>query len=218
MSFDKKVVWGSCQRDPYLRARSSSILELLNLIRDQFKDSVIDHIERALEIAAITSVDDNAESKQAVQKCGHRVRFDSIEVKAEQLRESGINSENMKIWSHLWEPIDRFCNNNPQFQINFAKTACTLNNMGKERSERQMLYVVNPAKKSLGLKIYVKVSTGKVDVIHQRIEQLGLNIPQEIMVIESNQHLLLENQLASVLGKDNFIRILDIILAELIQT
>lgn len=90
--------------------------------------------------------------------------------------------------------------------------------MGKERSERQMLYVVNPAKKSLGLKIYVKVSTGKVDVIHQRIEQLGLNIPQEIMVIESNQHLLLENQLASVLGKDNFIRILDIILAELIQT
>lgn len=213
----EKVIWGSCQRDPYLRARATSILELMNLLRDQFKDTVIEHIERALEIAAITSVDDNAETKQAVQKCGHRIRFDNIETKAEQLRENGTNPENIDLWRYFWDPIDQMVRDNPAYQINFAKTACTLNDMSRERAERQLIYVVNPSKKALGFKIYIKKNTGRIEAIQQKILALDFDIQDGVIIMDMTQHLILDNQLAFTVGSDQFKVILDVIVKELLS-
>jgi len=205
----EKVIWGSCQRDPYLRSRASSILELMNLLRDEFKDAVIDHVEHALEIAAITSVDDNAETKQAFQKCGNRIRFDGIDLKVEQLRENKINPENIELWRYLWEPIERMAREDPNFQINFAKTACTLYHTDHEKSKRQLLYVQNPSKKLLGMRIYIRNSDDLIQKVHQFIMALGLDLPQGSLRMEGSGELVLENQLAVSIGKDNFIKIID---------
>lgn len=213
----EKVIWGNCQRDPYLRSRASSILELMNLLRDEYKDAVIDHVERALEIAAITSVDDDAEGKQAAQKCGSRMRYDSIDTKADQLKENGMNPENIDLWRYLLDPIDRITRDHSNLKINFAKTACTINDLSKERSERMLMYVVNPPKKALGFKIYIKKSTGQIENIHQKILNLGLNIPNEAIILDLAQYLLLENQLATSIGKEPFKQILKIILDELFE-
>lgn len=211
----EKVIWGSCQRDPYLRARASSILELMNLLRNQFKDTVTDHIERALQIAAITSVDDDAESKQAVQISGQRIRYDSIDSKAKQLMENGINPENIELWRYFWDSIDTIKRDKPAYKINFAKTACTLSDMDRDRNERLLIYVNDPPKKALGFKIYIKKSISCIESIQQKILDLGFDIPEGAMVLDISQHLLLNNQMIMAVGKDQFKKVVDVILKEL---
>ena len=205
----EKVIWGSCQRDPYLRSRATSILELMNLLRDHFKDSVIDSVERALEIAAITSVDDNAESKQAFQKCGNRIHFDSIDAKLIQLNENKINPENIELWRYLWEPLERMVKEDSNFQINFAKTACTLYYLNKEKSKKQILYVYNPSKKLLGMRIYIRYSDELIEKVYKHILSYGKDIPKGFIKMNLPGELVLENQLAGLFGKQNFMKIFD---------
>jgi hypothetical protein len=64
----EQVTWGACQSDSYQRSRAFSVLELLNLLRDKFKDTLEEELENALAFASITSVDDDVETKQAISE------------------------------------------------------------------------------------------------------------------------------------------------------
>ncbi|MHA7864974.1 KAP family P-loop NTPase fold protein [Flagellimonas marinaquae] len=59
----EQVVWGACQKDPYLKAKAFSLLEFLNLLRDKYQGSLENELEQALAFAAITNVDDSNETK-----------------------------------------------------------------------------------------------------------------------------------------------------------
>lgn len=63
----EKIVWATCQEDPFLKSRVFQILSLLNLLRDVAVDNLRVEVEAALEFASITSVDDDPDAKQATQ-------------------------------------------------------------------------------------------------------------------------------------------------------
>ncbi len=60
----EKVLFLICQKDTYLKARAFNIIEILNVLRDACEDDLKNHINKALEIASITAVDDHEDSKQ----------------------------------------------------------------------------------------------------------------------------------------------------------
>lgn len=137
----ERVVWGSCQRDTYMKARVTSVLELLNLLRDTFKDSLSNLLEQAMEFAAITSVDDDVNTKQAIQQSGSKIRFTGIEFKVQQLKERGIPADGIEIWRHLWDRLDAMAQSNEHYSISYAKTACSFNEPRKGNKEKQQIYV-----------------------------------------------------------------------------
>ena len=63
----EKIVWATCQEDPYLKSRVFQVLSLLNLLRDVAGESLQPEMESALEFASITNVDDDPDTKQATQ-------------------------------------------------------------------------------------------------------------------------------------------------------
>ncbi len=60
----EKVLFLICQKDSYLKPRALNIIEILNVLKDECGDELKTHINKALEIASITTVDDHEDSKQ----------------------------------------------------------------------------------------------------------------------------------------------------------
>ena len=78
----EKIVWGVCQKDPYLKVKCYSILELLNYLRKNSvkdEDKLSDELTSVLEFASITNVDDDLATKQAVNKVGARTYYEGID-------------------------------------------------------------------------------------------------------------------------------------------
>lgn len=210
----ERVVWGSCQRDTYMKARVTGILELLNLLRSTFEDSLSVQLEQAMEFAAITSVDDDASTKQAIQQSGSRIRFTGIDLKVEQLKEQGVREDGIEIWRHLWDRLDKLAAPNGHFSINYAKTASTLYDLRKGKSDKQQIYVVNPVKTSLGYHIWIKKGTGKTAQIHDRLTREGIEgLTDSVSLVKDD--LYFNMKLASTIGKERFNRVIDIVLDEL---
>ena len=118
----EQVVWGACQRDPYLKSRVFSLLELLNLLRKRFGDTLEEEIEYAMAFASITSVDDDMEAKQAVQKVGNKTIFDGLDTKLSQLQSEGFPDQAIHNYKSLWGPLYEMCQKNDNYRISFAKT------------------------------------------------------------------------------------------------
>lgn len=211
----ERVVWGSCQRDPYMKARVTSILELLNLLRSEFKDALSSQLEQAMEFAAITSVDDDASTKQAIQQSGSKIRFTGIEFKAQQLQERGIPADGIEIWRHLWDRLDAMAQGNDHYRISYAKTACSFNDMRLGNKDKQQIYVGDPKKTSLGYGWYVKKSTGKTVALFDRLKNAGINGLVEEMGLTTSKDLWFSVPLGSIVGKENFKKVIDIVLDEL---
>ncbi|MCB9198930.1 MAG: hypothetical protein H6596_00395 [Flavobacteriales bacterium] len=53
-------------------------MELLNLLRNSFSDALDHQLEQAMAFAAITSVDDDADTKRAVERSGKKVLFEGL--------------------------------------------------------------------------------------------------------------------------------------------
>lgn len=211
----EKVLWGSCQRDAYLKSRVTSVLELLNLLRSQFGDRLHDQIEQAMAFAAITSVDDDASAKQAVEKSGKRVRFEGLDVKLEQLKERGIKTENIEVWKMLWAQIDERAKHSESLQINYAKTSCTFNDTSKPREQRQQIFCVDPGKTSLGMRFWVKKATGKTLQIKERLNIEFPEINETLMFETEGGDLLIESGVGGVLGKAKYAELLRSVMDEL---
>ncbi len=211
----EKVAWGSCQKDPYLKAKAFSILQLLNLLRDKYKDTLVDEIEAAMAFASITSVDDDVESKQAVQKVGNKTIFNGLETKLLQLSDEGFPEKAINNYNMLWSVLEQKENENDKFRISFAKTGTSFNDESKVgRGKKQLIYCTNPSRKALGMKIWIKSNTGKVKLLFQKIKaDYGLQ-ESELIYISKQKDLILEYGLSIEIG-DKYHNLLAEIVAEI---
>lgn len=74
----EKFLYFICQKDTYLKPRALNIIEILNVLRDKCQNNLKNHINKALEIASITAVDDHEDSKQT-KGCDQELRFKNKE-------------------------------------------------------------------------------------------------------------------------------------------
>jgi len=123
----EQVVWGFCQRDPFLKVKCFNILELLNFLREltyqnlenkdwddkiikneklysPIKDKLQDELSSVLEFAAITNVDDDLATKQAVSKVGSVTYFEGFDGWIQEMRNG--QEENEKIGHKKRNPIE----------------------------------------------------------------------------------------------------------------
>ena len=166
----EQVAWGACQSDSYLKARAFSVLELLNLIRDKFKDNLEDEIQNAMNFASITSVDDDIETKQAVQKVGNKTIYDGIATKLSQLKEEGYSEEAIRNYQLLWEPLFNTLNENSKFGISLAKAGASFNDKSKPgKGNQQFLYSNNPSKKFQAMKFCIRNNVPNIKAIYEQL-------------------------------------------------
>jgi hypothetical protein len=168
-----------------------------------------------MEFAAITSVDDDVNTKQAIQQSGSKIRFTGIEFKVQQLKERGIPADGIEIWRHLWDRLDAMAQGNEQYKISFAKTACSFNEPRKGNKEKQQIYVGDPKKTSLGYGWWVKRSTGKTEALFERLKSSGIDGLSAEMGLTDGKDLWFSVTLGSVIGKENFKKVIDLVLDEL---
>lgn len=64
----EKIIWGVCQSDIYLKNQTFKILELFNLLRDIVPNQLDGKLDKALDFASITNVDDNISIKPVTTK------------------------------------------------------------------------------------------------------------------------------------------------------
>ncbi len=141
-----KIVWATCQNDPYLKVRSFEILELMNMLREEFTDNLSEQIERALDYAAITSVDDDAETKLSTQKIGHKTVFNSLEDKLEQLSRNQVPDQAIAVYRGLLEAFMAARSQHSNLSITIAKTQTSIGNTDV-RQGKVILYIDNPGKR-----------------------------------------------------------------------
>jgi hypothetical protein len=201
----EQVAWGACQSDSYLKARAFSVLELLNLLRLKYGDALEQELENAMEFAAITSVDDDVETKQAVQKIGNKTIYIGIESKINQLNEEGFVAEAVTNFSSLWNILSEKEQNNSKFRISFAKSGCGFYDDSKGgRGKNQLIYSDNPSKKTLGMKFYLKNNTG---LVKKCFEQYGAKynlISSDSFFISKDKDLIFESNLIDLLGTEKY--------------
>jgi len=211
----EQVTWGACQNDSYLRARAFSVLELLNLLRNKYKDTLEDELETAMTFASITSVDDDVETKQAVQKVGNKTIFDGVQTKLLQLAEEGFTDQAVKNYAALWSPLSDVEKNNTKYRISFAKTGSSFNDETRVgRGKKQLLYCSNPSKKALGMKIWVKKNTGKVSSLFENIKSTYNLEESENIYISKDKDLIIEYNAYSEL-KDKYGELMEYIVAQI---
>ena len=188
----EQVAWGACQSDSYLRARAFSVLELLNLLRDKYKDTLEEELENAMAFASITSVDDDVESKQAVQKVGNKTIFNGVETKLSQLLDEGFQDQAVANYSALWTVLSEKEKLIDKYRISFAKTGTGFYDESRNtRGEKQLIYCTNPSKKALGMKVYIKRNTGKVDSLFEMIKTTyGLQDSQNLYISKENDLII----------------------------
>ena len=211
----EQVTWGACQSDSYLRARAFSVLELLNLLRNKYKDTLEDELETAMTFASITSVDDDVETKQAVQKVGNKTIFDGIQTKLLQLAEEGFTDQAVKNYASLWSPLSEAEKNNTKYRISFAKTGSSFNDETRVgRGKKQLIYCSNPSKKALGMKIWVKKNTGKVSSLFENIKSTYNLQESENIYISKDKDLIIEYNAYSEL-KENYSEMMEYIVQQI---
>ncbi|MDC1261568.1 KAP family NTPase [Polaribacter sp.] len=198
----EQVTWGACQSDSYLKARAFSVLELLNLIRDKFKDNLEEELEAAMTFASITSVDDDVETKQAVQKVGNKTIYDGIDTKLIQLKEENFSEEAIQNYKTFWEPLFNAKTENQKYGISLAKTGASFNDNSKiGRGNQQLIYCTNPSKKTFGMKFWIKKNTDNVKEIYNQLSTTyGLQDNQNFKIDTKTKDLICESALCLDLG------------------
>jgi hypothetical protein len=174
----EQVVWGLCQSDSYLKSRAFSVLELLNTIKSSFNNDRNSVLIRALELAAITSVDDNQESKQNMVRVGSkRVRFQSIKDKRQQLIELNLKESALSLWDKIFVPLDKISNGKDLF-INWAMGVTVFYYHSKlDNKNYQMIYCWNGSPKQNGLKMIIY---GPTDDFIDDVRNIARNFGWEI--------------------------------------
>ena len=200
----EQVTWGACQTDSYLKARAFSVLELLNLLRDKFGDSLEQELDYAMEFAAITSVDDDVETKQAVQKVGNKTLYNGLATKIEQLKEEGYDEDSILNFEIFWKILDIKLTTNSKYRINYAKSGCSFNDDSKEgKKNKQFVYVDNPQKTNSGMKVNVKGNSGIVNSCYQKY-RLKYALEDSINFVIESDDLILKPMLYKEIGGEQY--------------
>lgn len=120
----EQIIYGFCnrdlgngRRDPYLKVKWESIVDLLNLLRDTFSingnqenvDALYELIMRSMSFAAITNVDDDMAGKTGMEKRGRITRFETLEDKKKFLVEDEkTNLDALPLWSMVGDLFEQF--------------------------------------------------------------------------------------------------------------
>ena len=78
----EQLIWGVCQKDPFLKVKAYNVLELFNFLREVYendKESLHEQLSSVLEFAAITNVDDDLAIKQVANKAYTRTYYEGID-------------------------------------------------------------------------------------------------------------------------------------------
>lgn len=150
----EQVVWGACSKDSYMKSKAFSVIELLNLLKQKYKDNLEEEIIQAMTFASMTSVDDDVETKQAVQKVGNKTIFNGIDAKIEQLKIKNLDLETINSWENMWNRFLDKSNQNPNYRVSLAKTGCSFNDDSQKRGKKQLVYCGNPAMRG-GFRIWI---------------------------------------------------------------
>jgi len=223
----EQVLWGLCQKESYLSSRAFDILTLFNFLRTKFSDSLHEEIAKALEFASITSVEDDIESKQATQKSFKKIQFDGLDAKIAQMNELGLNKQGIESFTVLFKPLYDLLPKYPELVISLAKTATTFNDKSLEIVvHRQLIYVVNPKKSTVGMEIFVNEYSGIYEHMLAYVEKF--NLSEEYVRIEHNndpnkrgynrpKSLIFSYKLASKLGQEKYNKLLEHIATNLVN-
>ena len=202
----EKIIWAVCQKDSYLRSRAFDVLQVLNLLRKGFGDSLQDELEKAIEFASITNVDDSFEAKQSTN--GKKTKFDSIDSKLEQLREAGIPERSIVPFAEFLKILSSV-KDTDRFQISLAKTGSSFFDNKLGRSNRQMFYFNNPKKTFSGFALAIKENTGLVDYFDQKLRTQFPNDCEGNVVLREKYHdLLLYPCFADAIGQEAYISVI----------
>lgn len=219
----EQIVWGVCQKEPYLKARAFDVLKILNLLRDIFKDNLQEEIEKAMEFASITSVDDDAESKQATQKIGNKIIFSGLEHKLEQLKELGMNSDGIESYRIIVNFLNVNSEGKNRYRLVLAKTESSFNLQLAGSKSKPLIYFRNPQKRSYGLGMTVNENSGVVDELYSYIlgilgkeksENLSLGIEYKG---KKYHNLAIRPKLADELGVEKYHQLLLDVLKRVIE-
>ena len=105
----EQIIWGFCQKDPFLKIKCFNILELFNFLRELFckndlkeewneklkeddtkyntlKEKLYERLSSVLEFAAITNVDDDLEVKSITTKKGNVIYFEGFDGWIQEMR------------------------------------------------------------------------------------------------------------------------------------
>ena len=120
----EQVIYGFCnrdlgagKRDPYLKAKWESIVDLLNLLRDTFSlqggkkentETLYELLSRSMSFAAITNVDDDVAGKSGMEKRGRITRFETLEDKKRFLAEDPrTNMQALPLWTQVGDLFEK---------------------------------------------------------------------------------------------------------------
>lgn len=111
----EQIIYGFCnrdlgdgRRDPYLKVKWESIVDLMNLMREAFSmtggrsedvESLYELLARSMSFAAITNVDDDVSGKNGMEKRGRVTRFETMSDKVKFLEsDPATNLEALPLW------------------------------------------------------------------------------------------------------------------------
>lgn len=150
--FDEKweqFLWSFCMKDPYLKVRALSVIETLNVIREQVGDDaeVGNAVIGALQIANITSVDDDTEANEKKFKKTH---FDGWETYRSEQKARGVPSETLDGLKQLHDQIVAAFGAD-KLQVNYTPSELSFSPLVNKRKGKVMLYA--RATKSDGMRL-----------------------------------------------------------------
>ena len=113
----EQIIWGFCQKDPFLKVKCFNILELFNFLRELFckndlkeewneklkeddtkyntlKEKLYERLSSVLEFAAITNVDDDIEVKSITTK-GNVTFFDGFDGWIQEMRNGQVENKQL---------------------------------------------------------------------------------------------------------------------------
>ncbi len=113
----EQIIWGFCQKDPFLKVKCFNILELFNFLRELFckndlkeewneklkeddtkyntlKEKLYERLSSVLEFAAITNVDDDIEVKSITTK-GNVIFFDGFDGWIQEMRNGQVENKQL---------------------------------------------------------------------------------------------------------------------------
>jgi hypothetical protein len=205
----EQVCWAFCQTDAYLKSRSFSLLELLNVLREKYKEELVGQISNAMTFAAITSVDDDISTKQEVQKIGNKTIYGGLDTKLTQLTEEGFDNVSIELFSAFWSVLDQKASSDSKYRISYAKTGCGFYNEALGgRGKTQLIYCKNPSRAAKGYKLWVKSNNKNVSALYDELKATYALDNQETFYRSKNGDLMIEANLYGQLGREQYLSLL----------
>lgn len=93
----EQVTWGICQSDPYVKSKVFDVLELLNLLEQNYSEDLEEKIGAAMTFATITSIDDDIETKQSIRKIGNVTLFNDFDTWLSEMKNGQLEDKQLGV-------------------------------------------------------------------------------------------------------------------------